>query len=68
MENNNPKKLVALKSLIIPKLPNNFHKSLFFNEIEYQKNPTKKLRRQLINLYIQGIDYYNIHNKKDLSL
>ena len=68
MENNNSKKLLTLKSLIIPKLPNNFHKSLFFNEIEYQKNPTKKLRRQLINLYIQGIDYYNIHNKKDLSL
>ena len=68
MENNNSQKLLILKSLIIPKLPNNFHKSLFFNEIEYQKNPSKKLRRQLINLYIQGIDYYNIQDKKDLSL
>ena len=68
MENNNSQKLLVLKSLIIPKLPNDFHKSLFFKEIEYQKNPSKKLRHQLINLYIQGIDYYNIQDKKDLSL
>ena len=68
MDTNESKKLVALKSLIIPKLPNDYHKSLFFKEIEYQKNPSKKLRHQLINLYIQGIDYYNIQDKKDLSL
>lgn len=68
MDTNESIKLVALKSLIIPKLPNDFHKSLFFKEIEYQKNPSKKLRHQLINLYIQGIDYYNIQDKKDLSL
>ena len=68
MDTNDSKKLVALKSLIIPKLPNDFHKSLFFMEIEYQKNPSKTLRHQLINLYIQGIDYYNIQDKKDLSL
>ena len=61
----NPK---SIKSLIIPHLPKNFHESLFFSEIQYQQNPTKKLRSYLINLYIQGIDYYNSQNKKDLSL
>ena len=58
----------SIKTLIIPHLPNNFHESLFFSEIQYQENPTKKLRNNLINLYIQGIDYYNSQNKKDLSL
>ena len=68
MNKNASIKLVTIKSLIVPKLPKDFHKSLFFSEIEYQKYPTKKLRNQLINLYIQGIDYYNIQNQKDLSL
>ena len=58
----------SIKSLIIPHLPKNFHESLFFSEIQYQQNPTKKLRSYLINSYIQGIDYYNSQNKKDLSL
>ena len=68
MNKNASIKLVTIKSLIVPKLPKDFHKSLFFSEIEYQKYPNKKLRNQLINLYIQGIDYYNIQNQKDLSL
>ena len=68
MSNNDQKKLKIIKSLIIPQLPSDFHQSLFFSEIEYKKNPSKQLRKQLINLYMQGIDYYNTKNKKDLSL
>ena len=62
------KKLRTIKSLIIPELPPNFHESLFFTEIEYQKNPSKHLKKYLINLYIQGVDYYATTNQKDLSL
>ena len=53
---------------IIPKLPQNYHKSLFFTEIQYKSNPSKKIKKYLINLYIQGIDYYSSTKKQDLSL
>jgi len=68
MSNKDIKKLRTIKSLIIPELPPNFHESLFFTEIEYQKNPSKHLKKYLINLYIQGVDYYATTNQKDLSL
>ena len=68
MSSKNIKKLRTIKSLIIPELPPNFHESLFFTEIEYQKNPSKHLKKYLINLYIQGVDYYATTNQKDLSL
>ena len=68
MSTKNTKKLRAIKSLIIPKLPPNFHESLFFTEIQYQKNPSNHLKKYLINLYIQGVDYYATTNQKDLSL
>ena len=67
MSNNEIKKLRTIKTLIIPKLPSNFHESLFFSEIQYEKNPSKKLKNYLINLYIQGVDYYTTTNQKDLS-
>ena len=53
---------------IIPSLPPNFHKSLFFTEIQYQTKPSKNIKKYLINLYIQGIDYYSSTNQQDLSL
>ena len=68
MSNKDIKKLRTIKSLIIPELPPNYHESLFFTEIEYQKNPSKHLKKYLINLYIQGVDYYATTNQKDLSL
>ena len=68
MSNKDIKKLRTIKSLIIPELPPNFHESLFFTEIEYQKNPSKHLKKYLINLYIQGVDYYATTNQKNLSL
>lgn len=68
MSNNDIKKLRTIKTLIIPKLPSNFHESLFFSEIQYQKNPSKQLKKYLINLYIQGVDYYATTTQKDLSL
>ena len=68
MSTKNTKKLRAIKSLIIPKLSPNFHESLFFTEIQYQKNPSNHLKKYLINLYIQGVDYYATTNQKDLSL
>ena len=68
MSINDKRKLKAIKTLIIPKLPPNFHESLFFSEIQYQIYPSKHLRKYLINLYIQGIDYYSTEKQKDLSL
>jgi len=53
---------------IIPSLPPNFHKSLFFTEIQYQTKPSKNIKKYLINLYIQGIDYYSSTKQQDLSL
>ena len=68
MNANGIKKLKSIKTLIIPKLPINFHESLFFSEIQYQTNPSKQLKKYLINLYIQGIDYYSAMNQTELSL
>ena len=68
MNVNGIKKLKSIKTLIIPKLPINYHESLFFSEIQYQTNPSKQLKKYLINLYIQGIDYYSAMNQIDLSL
>ena len=57
------------KKLITLKLDDNFHESLFFLEIQYEKTPTKKIKDKLTDYYMKAIDYYSSkHSKKDFSL